>query len=763
MRYLALLLLSLASLTACAGSSPKHQSTTPAPAPNPSPQHPTVTELHNPEFLEQYAQTMGFSLGTPSSFRITPNGNAVLFLRSKRDSYVRDLFLLDANTGQTRPLITAAQLLDGANEELSPEERARRERLRLRGAGITSFDLSKDGTHLLIPLSGKLYLYAIADGSVRVLDTGDDYANAADLSPDGKKVAYVKNGDLYVLDIASGREKKLTSREGEHVENGLAEFVAQEEMGRRQGFWWAPDSQSLVYQKTDTSEVEQFAIIDPAHPENGAQLNAYPRPGKENAKVELGIVKVTGGKTRWIEWDRNALPYVTQVSWSGNAPLTVIVQNRAQTELQLLQVDPKTGKTGVMHTERDETWLNLDQTVPAFLDDGERFLWTTERNGAWQLELRNTDGELLKTLSNTELGLRGVEHIDEAAGQVYVAASREPSEAHIARIDLNSGEATWLTETPGLHGASFGPNGDLWIHTQHSQTGESLISVMKGDQTVGQIDSLAPEAPFRPNLEWLSVGEREFRSVVVRPRDFDASKHYPVIVQVYAGPHAQTVLASPRGYLRHQWLADQGFIVVSMDGRGTPNRGREWERAIKHDLIKVPMADQVAALEALGAKYKEMDMTRVGVTGWSFGGYFSAMAVLMRPDVFHAAIAGAPVVDWRDYDTHYTERYMGMPDANKAGYDASSALTYAEGLTRPLTLIHGSGDDNVYFMHTVKLSAALTRAGHDHGFILLGGTHMVADPAIMLALQSQAVNFFKTHLGTPQLGPRPDWAPATDR
>jgi dipeptidyl-peptidase-4 len=308
-----------------------------------------------------------------------------------------------------------------------------------------------------------------------------------------------------------------------------------------------------------------------------------------------------------------------------------------------------------------------------------------------------------------------------------------------------------VTHAPGQHGAVFSEDRSVFVHTLSPLAGAMRWFVQSRDgKVLGELRSVAETPVITPRLEFTiaddSLGSR---AVLVRPRDFDAARRYPVIVSVYGGPHSQTVQAVSQNYLIQQWIANQGFIVVSIDGRGTPNRGRAWERAIQGDLIAVPLHDQARALEALGRRYPEMDLTRVGIYGWSFGGYFSVLAVERRPAVFHAAVAGAPVTDWLDYDTHYTERYMGLPDRNRAGYRASSALTWAKDLTRPLLILHGTADDNVYFFHSLKLCDALLKAGKNFEFVPFAGyTHQVADSLGVAQVNRRIVDHFRRTLGT---------------
>lgn len=305
-----------------------------------------------------------------------------------------------------------------------------------------------------------------------------------------------------------------------------------------------------------------------------------------------------------------------------------------------------------------------------------------------------------------------------------------------------------ISRVDGIHTAVFADKSGVFVLSSNTLDGRRENIVLGGDRReLGKLKSVAQQPPFVPSLEIATVGELEFRAAIIRPRNFNPRLKYPVIDSVYGGPHSQTVQAAARNYLLQQWIADHGFIVVSIDGRGTPSRGRDWERAIKGNLIEIPLEDQVAGLKALGEKYPEMDMSRVGIYGWSFGGYFAAMAVMRCPDVFHVGVAGAPVADWRDYDTHYTERYMGLPEENPAGYEAASVLTYCNDLKRPLLIIHGTADDNVYFMHALKMSNALFRAGGHHELLPLSDfTHMVADPLVTRRLYERISTFLADHL-----------------
>ncbi len=720
-------------------------------------------DASDPNFLEQFAVTYRFAQGAPNGFRITPDDQTVLFLRSGPRTFVNDLYALDVASGQERVLLTADAILGGGTEELSPEERARRERMRLAARGITSFDLSPDGATILVPLSGRLFLVDRAHvgetGAIRELTSAAGSPTDPRFSPDGRSIACVRDGDLYVIDVASGVERRLTQRPNEHVEYGSAEFVAQEEMGRFEGYWWSPDSATLLVEESDTSGVETMHILDPMHPENTPDAPPYPRPGHPNAVVRLGLVSAASARPtplRYVTWDAEAFPYLATVRWpSGGVPV-ILVQDRAQQTELFLAVDVTTGTTREIFREHDDAWLNLDQDAPRFLADGQRFLWTSERSGEWQLELRSMDGSAPTALTPASgFGYASLAGVDEAGGRVYVIASADPTEAHVFSVPLTGGGApAALTEGASTHEAAFSRSCALFVDVARSLTSSRAATLRRTADPAATtaIESHAEEPAFAPSATIETVGERGFRAIVIRPRNFDPARRYAVLVNVYGGPGHRQVMAERERWLLAQWFADHGFVVVSFDGRGTPGRGRDWERAIRGDFGTVPLEDQVAALRALGAAHAELDMDRVGIFGWSFGGYFSAMAVLREPDVFRAGVAGAPVTEWRDYDTHYTERYLGQPEAEgTAGpYQVSSVLTYAareEGTRRPMLVVHGTADDNVYFSHSIKLTDALFRADRPFEMLPLAGlTHMVPEPIITRRLQSRIAEFFLREL-----------------
>ncbi len=699
-----------------------------------------------PGFLADLAETRGFMLGRPVRPMPTPDGKSVLFLRSPPRSPEQSLYAFDVTTGKTRELLTPERLLGGASEHLTDAEKARRERQRVTSRGFTSFELSPDGSFLLVPFSGRLYTVRLADGASTEIAGGEPAPEVPQLSPDGKRVAYVRDRDLYALELATKKETRLTHSEHDGVTNGLAEFVAQEELERQVGFWWSPDGKSIAFEEADSRAVESFYLADPAHPERAPLASPYPRPGKANATLRLGIVGVEGGSPTWVKWDAARFPYLATVTWRDHAPLTIVVLSRTQRDLEVRKVDAH-GGTERLVAEHDDAWLNLDQSTPRWLPDGSAFLWASEREGTWRLEVRAPDGGLLRTLA-PEAGYRALAAIDLEHRVAFIHASREPTELHVARVPLEGGAVEWLTRDEGDHVAVVGRDRSIWIDTVTTLAAmpRSLVRRFDGS-SAGEIPSVAESPPIEVKAEIAQAGDEHFRAILVRPRDFDRSKKYPVVLDVYGGPHVLNVRRALPTALMRQWIADHGFVVVSIDGRGTPDRGRAWERAIRGNFAEVTLDDQVAALQALGHHFAELDLSRVGVYGWSFGGYMAALAVLKRPDVFKVGVAGAPVVDWRDYDTAYTERYLGLPDENPKGYDGSALTTFADRLSRPLLLIHGTTDDNVYFLHTIKLAEALFRAGKPFELLPLSGfTHMVPDPVVRERLYERIVGMLAAEL-----------------
>jgi dipeptidyl-peptidase 4 len=705
------------------------------------------------EFLTTSAATFKFRLGVPSPLAIAPDG-AVLFRRTGARDRSSDLYQLPA-TGEAAVLASASALLAGGSEQLSDAEKARRERTRTSTSGVVDISLSEDGKRVLVPMGERLFVVERATGQAREVAVGPGYPFDPQLSPDGSRVVFNRGGDVWVVPIEGGKPVRVATHPADKadIEYGVAEFVAQEELERRRGTWWSPDSKQLLFQRTDNAGVETIYVSDARHPEKAPVPFKYPRAGKNNAKVDLGIVAAGpggNGAPRWVSWDTSKYPYLVKASWATGTPLTLIVMDRDQTEVVALAVDPASGATRQLIAERDAAWVNAPTDLLTWLPDGSGFLWRTEVPGSWALDHYSAEGKLVRHVLLPDVGLRRVCGITPDGKELIFEAAADPREQHVWRLPLAGGEPVALTPVAegGVHTATA-KHGVIVIRSAQ-RTGGTRLTVLRADGTRAELPSVAERPALVPTTTFTSVavdGHMQYVAIT-RPRSFDKTRKYPVLLSVYGGPHAKTVVDARDEYLMDQWYADAGFIVVRTDGRGTPDRGRDYERAILRDFVTVPMNDQIGALRKLARKNPELDLGRVGIFGWSFGGYMSAMAVLMHPEVFAAGVAGAPVTDWQLYDTAYTERYMKQPADNPEGYKRSSAMTYADRLEVPLLVIHGISDDNVHFAHTLALIEALYAAGKSAQVVTLSATHMVPDPKLVVAREKVQVSFFRQHLAT---------------
>ncbi|HEY1957810.1 MAG TPA: DPP IV N-terminal domain-containing protein [Polyangiaceae bacterium] len=701
------------------------------------------------------AETRSYRSGMPQQAVVTPNGQAVIFLRSEARKPAQSVFKLDVATGHVLRLCSPEEVFKNP-DALSPAERERRERLRQTATGFTSFELTPDGLSIVLPLAGHLFVFDRMTGNVRELPV--DGAFDPHLSPDGKRVAYVRDNDVRILDL-DGRSPEVTITRGgtDKVPHGMAEFIAQEELDRERGFWFSPDGKRIAFEEADQSGVDVLHIPDPSHPEREPQKAYYPRAGKPNAVVRFGLISSNGGPATWIDWDYKKFPYVAQVRWDDGAPLTMYVLDRTQKNGELLAVDDKSGKTHALLTEHDDAWLNVDASVPRWMPDGKSFVWSTERNGSWELELREIEGAVTRahTILAPGQGYRRVVDLDPDQKRVVVEESAEPTESAVWSVPLGGGTPLRLSlRQGGIAEASGSPHQHglypMYLAASHEYP-RSVIVDANGKE-VATLPSVGELPAWKPELEIRNVGAEGYRVAIIRPHGFIPKRKYPVIDSAYGGPGYVTVTADAFKFIRAQIVADAtSSIVVSIDARGTPYRDRAWERAIAGKFGSVPVEGHIDALRALAAEMPEVDLARVGVYGWSFGGYFAVDAILTHPEIYAVGVAGAPPADWHDYDTAYTERYLGVPHDAKteAVYAASSLLEMARMRTapRPLLLMHGTADDNVYFSNSLLLAETLARTNRPFNFIpLLGQTHLVADPQRQLLEWRQTVEFLRDKL-----------------
>lgn len=699
-------------------------------------------------FPKRHARTQRFTLGAPRSFTVAPDGSRVAFLRSGTGTdRANSLWVLDIDQGTERVAADPRALLGGAEEALSPEERARRERSREGGAGIVGYATDSAVELASFALSGRLFTAELRAGTARELSTPGPVIDPRP-SPDGRHIAYAARGGLRVVGAEGDGDRALAEADGEGVTYGLAEFIAAEEMGRSRGFWWGPDSDRLLVARVDDTPVQRWWISDPARPERDPQHVPYPAAGTANADVRLFVLDLDGGRTE-VLWDRARYPYLARVHWSASGAPLLLVQARDQRSQLFLAVDTVSGTTRMVHADEDPIWLELFPGVPCWSPSGQ-LVRIADEGGARVLAV----GERL--LTGGQLHLRAV--LDVGDDDVLVSASAgaeaadpETGEVHVYRVNELGVER--VSQEPGVHTAVRSGGVSVLVTATLDHPG-ARVRVLRDGKTAATVASYAEDPGLSPRVTLTRGGARAVPCAVLMPTDYHGDTLLPVLLDPYGGPHGQRVVAAHNAHLTSQWFADQGFAVIVADGRGTPGHSPAWEKSIKDDVAAVVLQDQVDALQALAADFP-LDLNRVAVRGWSFGGYLAALAALRRPDVFHAAVVGAPVTDLRLYDTHYQERYLGDPGEQPDVYRRNSViddtgLVDAAEPHRPMMVIHGLADDNVVVAHSLRLSSALLAAGRPHEVLPLSGvTHMTPQESVAENLLRLQVDFLKRSLPAP--------------
>ncbi|MFJ8541429.1 prolyl oligopeptidase family serine peptidase [Streptomyces sp. NPDC093586] len=696
-------------------------------------------------FPRRHARTQRFTLGAPRSFTVAPDGSRVAFLRSGSGTdRAGSLWVLDVADGGERVAADPRALLGGAEEHLSAEERARRERSREGGAGIVGYATDAAVELASFALSGRLFTAELRAGTARELPVPGPVVDPRP-SPDGRHVAYVARGALRVVGAEGDGDRVLAEPDAEGVSYGLAEFIAAEEMGRTRGFWWGPESDRLLVARVDDTPVRRWWISDPAHPGRDPQHIPYPAAGTPNADVRLFAVGLDGERTE-VLWDRARYPYLARVHWSAAGAPLLLVQARDQRSQLFLAVDTASGATRMVHADEDPIWLELFPGVPCWSPSGQ-LVRIADEGGARVLAVGD------RPLTGAQLHLRAVLDVSEddvlvSASAGEAAADAETGEVHVYRVNELGVER--VSQEPGVHAAVRAGGVTVLVSATLDRPG-ARAQVLRDGKAVATVASYAEHPGLSPRVTLTQGGARRVPCAVLMPTDYHGDTPLPVLLDPYGGPHGQRVVAAHNAHLTSQWFADQGFAVVVADGRGTPGRSPAWEKAIKDDVAAVVVQDQVDALQALAADFP-LDLDRVAVRGWSFGGYLAALAALRRPDVFHAAIVGAPVTDLRLYDTHYQERYVGHPDEQPEVYRRNSVIDDA-GLVdaaephRPMMIIHGLADDNVVVAHSLRLSSALLAAGRPHEVLPLSGvTHMTPQESVAENLLLLQVDFLKRSL-----------------
>ncbi len=691
------------------------------------------TSIAHAEKLTLEAITGPLPLSGPTLMKpkVAPDGSQVSFLRGKEaDRNQLDLWTYDIASGQTRMLVDSKVVLPG-EETLSDAEKARRERQRIAAmTGIVDYQWSPDAHTLLFPLGGELYLYDLSKqgkAAVRQLTHGEGFATDAKLSPKGGFVSFVRARNLWVIDLASGKQIQLTTDGSDTIGNGVAEFVADEEMDRHTGYWWAPDDSAIAFARIDESPVPVQKRYEMYADRVEMIEQRYPAAGDHNVTVKLGVVAPKPAATaRWVDLGSNPDIYLARVDWRSPQQLTFQRQSRDQKKLELIQTDLASGKQQTLATETSKTWVPLHNSLH-FLKDG-GFVWSSERTGFQHLYRVTADGKTVTALTAGNWPVDELLAVDENTGTVYFRAGvNSARESQIYSVPLAGGAIKRLSQADGMHSASFARNASVYVDSWSNTTTPPQISLHRANgekiATLVENNLADPQHPYARYLEaqrpvefgtlTAADGRTELNYSLIKPAGFDPAKRYPVAVYVYGGPASQTVTNSWPGrgdHLFNQYLAQRGYVVFSLDNRGTPRRGRDFGGALYGVQGTVEVADQLKGVEWL-KQQPWVDPARIGVQGWSNGGYMTLMLLAKASDQYACGVAGAPVTDWGLYDTHYTERYMDLPARNPKGYEDARVLAHADGLRSRLLLIHGMADDNVLFTNSTELMSALQKRG----------------------------------------------------
>ena len=700
--------------------------------------------------LERVFQSPSLQGAAPRMPKLSPDGRLATLLRNRADDRERyDLWAVDTQTGQARMLVDSAKI--GTGGEISEEEKMRRERARIAGTkGIVAYDWAPDGRSILVPIDGDLYLAAL-DGSVRrITDTKETEIDAR-VSKTGRFLSFVRNQNLFVTDVASGQERQLTTDGAGTLSWGSAEFVAQEEMGRNEGHWWSPGDRYIAVARVDESKVQ--VVTRAAIGAEGTKLfeQRYPVAGSANAAVDLYVMAPDGSRRVKVDLGDNADVYLARVNWTADGKaLLVQRESRDQKRLDMLRVDPESGKSTLLFTEASKTWIDLHNNLKP-LKDGS-LLWSSERSGFSHLYLWKSGKWRQLTRGNWEVA--AVAGVDEVARRVYFTGTVDhPDEQHLYWVGLDRpGKPIRVTEGGWTNSAEMDEAATraLVFRSNPNHPPQVYLADAKGARLAWieekRLDSSHPYAPFldshvAPVFGTLKAadGRTDIPYKMLSPPR-EPGKRYPVFVQVYAGPSGGQVI---RGWTNplHQYLVDKGWIVFSVDGRGTPRRGRQYADQLYLALGSVEVEDQLAGVEWL-KRQDFVDPEKIAVNGWSYGGYMVLKLLEAAPGAYAAGVSGAPVTKWELYDTHYTERFLGNPSIDPKPYQAANVIENAGKIADPLLILHGMADDNVVFENSTALIAKLQEEQRPFELMVYpGATHAITGQGRQTHLWKTIENF----------------------
>ncbi len=712
----------------------------------------TVERIYSAPSLNGYV-TEGLEW-TPDSKRVSYFG---------RDRSGVEMWITDAATGQSKVLVKANVL-----ESAMPPERT--EAIQSTGLGrvqAQNYLWSPSGNSLLLIGGNSLVLLDLNTMTPKTLVSGASDIDDPKFSPDGKWVSFVRDSNLWVFNIAAGSVKPLTTNGSEDVLKGELDWVYPEELETPTAYWWSPDSAKVAYYEMDERPVTRYPIMDMSSPIGAIEYERYPQAGEANPIVRVGVVPVDGGETEWMDTGKNPDVYLARVEWLPDSRRVAIERlNRAQNELDLLLCDAASGASSKILTDTDKYWINISDDLYFFSDD-KRFLWSSERTGFRHYYLYDLAGHELDQLTSGDWEITGSggfgpgassrPAVDEAHGYIYFISNKDNvRDAQLYRLSLADKSITRVTHDAGWHDPLIAPDASAFVDTYSNTMTPPRQDLyrMDGSRTAVINEDAVPElADYALSpVEFLSVTANDGAKLyarMIKPPDFDPSRKYPVLVEVYGGPQDQEVQDnwSNTDFLWFEMMAEKGYIVFTLDNRGSYRRGHAFETPIYHHLGKVELEDQLTGVNYLKS-LPFVDGSRIGIWGWSYGGTMVLDALFNAPGVFKAGVAVAPVTDWRLYDTIYTERYMGRPQDNPEGYLDSSPVNQVRQLRAKLMIAHGTGDDNVHFANTTELINELILAGTypDDLMILPGRGHGMTDWPARVQLYQRITDFLLRNL-----------------
>lgn len=719
---------------------------------------------HKPFSIEDVARIPAPGMAVPVKFQFSPDDSLVTYLYSPEHDLVNQLYAYDMKTKQHKVIIAPSTGL--TENELTLEEKLRRERERQRALGVSTYEWVKKGQKILYPLGGRLYVKNGLDSESQELPAAEGKPIIdPHFSPDGSMVSYVQDGEIYVLDLDGSQPLQVTQGvNGTGKTNGLAEYIAQEEMGRQHGYWWSPDSRLIAFIEVDETHIPIYRIMHQGKPQTGdtaQEDHRYPFAGAENAHVRLGIVTIASGSVTWMNLDGYEDFYLARVDWLPDGRLSAQIENREQTTLDLVVFNPESGERSLLLREESDIWINLhDMFRP--LSNGsegtfEGFIWASERSGYRHLYYYDSAGMQIRQLTSGDWMVDSLVGIDQKRGFVYFTATRKtPLESHLYRVPLSGGMPQRLTQESGMHQVVMDHHCRRYIDSYNNLQQPPVINLVDVESRKNLAPLFKEEDPRiselglePPRVISFTNDEGEvFYGALYLPPGYTPGKPLPTIVHVYGGPHAQMVQNDwdSTVNMRAQYLAREGFCVFMMDNRGSARRGLAFEGHIKHCMGTVEVEDQafgVSRLVELGIT----DPERVGIYGWSYGGYMSALCLVKKPGTFKVAVAGAPVTHYDGYDTHYTERYMGKPQENPQGYEDGSVMAHVDNLQGHLLIVHGLIDENVHFRHTARLINALIAARKPYELLLFPDErHMPRKLEDRVYMEERICKFFVENL-----------------